>query len=438
MAAILGPGPPGRGICHPPQGWDIRTVAFNAQAHILPHRHLAVRRDITAQKVAESALRQSEERFASAFHASPTLMVIIHLATGRVVDLNESALRCCGYPRTAVVGRPIRTRHLWADLAACDGLLARLCSENRVRDFLATLRTAAGLARQCRLAAAWITLGGEPHVLIRGEDITEQIAAEAEVAAAAAAQQAAHARLRQLHALQAELVRTVSHEFRTPLTAVQGLAALLQSEEFPPAQVREYAATIHGEAVRLGQLITRLLAVDQLDAAPPGARVPLDVNALLVDAVAQVTPAAPAHPITLDLAPDLPPVAGDGARLTEAVRHLLDNAIAYSPGGGPITVRSALVASQIQIEIQDSGIGIPADALDLIFERYIRLPVPLAERRPGLGLGLALVCEIVRQHGGQVWAESTPGVGTTLVCTLPPAAVPASAPPASRRPQAAA
>ncbi len=398
----------------------VRTVEFNAQAHILPHHHLAVLRDITAQKAAESLLRQSEERFAKAFRASPILGALIHLASTQVVDVNDSGLRFCGQPRATVVGHTIRTPRLWVDVTACDRLFAHLQQTGTVRDFEATLRTTSGVHHVYSLAAEVLTLGGEAHALLIGQDITERHQAATETAAALAAQQAAHARLWELHALQTELVATLRHEFRTPLTAIQGFAALLRGEAFTPTQVQEYAETIHAEALRLGRLVTDLLSTGHPGhASSPRSYTAVDLNALLRTCSARLQLSAPAHPITLRLDPTGPCVLGDADRLTQVVLNLLDNAIKYSPAGGPITVRSTRVAQQVQMQVTDQGIGLPTTALERIFERYSRLPLPAGATIPGTGLGLAIVRDIIRQHGGTVQARSAPDRGTTITVTLP-------------------
>jgi two-component system phosphate regulon sensor histidine kinase PhoR len=125
------------------------------------------------------------------------------------------------------------------------------------------------------------------------------------------------------------------------------------------------------------------------------------------------------HRIDLHLAAEVPQIAADGVRLRQVFDNLLDNALKYTPSQSFIAIRTALVGGEFEIRIADNGPGIPAKDLPHIFERFYRVDKGRSRETGGTGLGLSIVKHIVQLHGGRVWAESTPGQGTTIVLSLP-------------------
>jgi hypothetical protein len=121
--------------------------------------------------------------------------------------------------------------------------------------------------------------------------------------------------------------------------------------------------------------------------------------------------------IEIDCASDVPPVLGETVRLQEAVTHLLDNAVKFSPTGGLIVLGVKADGDRALLWVRDEGPGIPADEQEKIFERFYRLEE--SRRPPGTGLGLALVREIAHAHGGQAWVDSAPGKGSSFYLSLP-------------------
>lgn len=217
-----------------------------------------------------------------------------------------------------------------------------------------------------------------------------------------------------------EMISAVSHEMRTPLTAILGFVEYLIENEVPRAEAVEHLRTTHREAERLNDLVNDFLELQRLEAHLVTYRMEeLPVEPFLEEVLRSRALAAPRHTLVADYAPGLPTLRGDRRYLRRAVRNLLDNAVKYSPGGGRIELSATAQAEGVLIQVRDQGIGIPATALDIIFQRFYR--VDDSDRRVpgGLGLGLALVREVVRAHGGRVWAESILGRGSTFSILLP-------------------
>jgi PAS domain S-box-containing protein len=248
------------------------------------------------------------------------------------------------------------------------------------------------------------------------QDVTEQREVEIELRRAAAVEQEAAARLRELDRMKNAFMSAVSHELRTPLTVVQGMAATLQHRrDALPTEVRsEVEDALVEHAARLGHLLEGLLDIDRLsrDALPLN-RVEVDVVALTREVLerSSVTDRS-----TLQ-APGRLLARLDRLQFERIVVNLLDNAAKYAPMG-QVTVRLApRPTGGCQLEVADEGPGIPAGELTRVFDAFHR--VDEHHPRPGTGIGLALVVEFARLHGGRAWARQSDTTGACIVVELP-------------------
>jgi len=229
-----------------------------------------------------------------------------------------------------------------------------------------------------------------------------------------------NARVEALSRAKSALVASVSHEFRTALTGIGGLSELMRDGELEPGEVRELAADISDEAQRLGRLIEDILDLDRLESGNTPLRLrQVDVNAMLVTLADRVRRAFAGRRVSLRLAAELPAVEADPDRLTQVFSNLLTNAVKYSPSDPPISLTSRTVDGGIRVAIRDHGPGLPAGAEEAIFDRHVRLEREALSGTVGSGLGLPIVREIVRLHGGRVWARSAPRGGAVFTVELP-------------------
>ncbi|HEX4612094.1 MAG TPA: ATP-binding protein [Urbifossiella sp.] len=230
-------------------------------------------------------------------------------------------------------------------------------------------------------------------------------------------------RFRLLDQMKSDLVATVSHELKTPLTSVRLAVHVLLEETIGPLTPKQAELLIDARdnAERLLDLIDQLLALARLQ-RPDGEdpRRPEDPGDLLRRAADAVRGrAADKHvDVTVEADEPLPPVAADPDRIGQALGNLLNNAVTYTPSGGRITLSAAPApGGRIELAVADTGVGIPAAYLPYVFERFFRVP---GQSDPtGTGLGLAIVKEIATAHGGDVTCASEPGRGTTFRVTLP-------------------
>jgi signal transduction histidine kinase len=236
-------------------------------------------------------------------------------------------------------------------------------------------------------------------------------------------------RFRLLDQVKGNLVATVSHELKTPLTSIRLAVHLLLEEAVGPLEPKQVELLLDARdnAERLLAMVNNLLDLGRLERGHgPLERRPISPAVLLREGAEAVGPRAEAKEVavSVEAADDLPPLAGDPAQLQHALGNLLDNALTYTDRGGRITLSASPSNGAIVLAVADTGRGIPAEHLPHVFERFFR--VPGQQPKSGTGLGLAIVREIVTAHGGTVTCDSQPGAGTVFRLTLPVASAAAS------------
>jgi signal transduction histidine kinase len=227
----------------------------------------------------------------------------------------------------------------------------------------------------------------------------------------------------ELDRLRSEFVRNVSHELRTPLALIRGYTELLETGILGELQSEQQASVvvIARRARAMAKMMDDFAAI--VDVETKLQRRPVDLAALvhemLTDLQVQTTVEQATLTLTVEIAPDLSPMSGDAIQLERVVDNLLDNALKFTPAGGHIAVRLWQEGENLVLEVSDTGIGIPDDQLERVFERFYQIDGSTTRRYGGTGLGLALVKEIVEAHEGHVTVQSTMGKGSTFTVTLP-------------------
>jgi PAS domain S-box-containing protein len=241
---------------------------------------------------------------------------------------------------------------------------------------------------------------------------------DAEHAANAAA--AAHlAGLERLNRLKSEFVSLVSHEFRTALVGISGFSEMIRDEDVSLDEAKAYAGDINKDAERLNRMINDMLDLDRIEAGRLTLQVqPVDVNALLGDALERARAASSRHTFAPSLATENPTVQADPDRLAQVVSNLLSNAIKYSPEGGEIALTSLTRDGVVEVSVRDHGVGIEPEFVDRLFSRYERYEKS-SNKILGTGLGLAITRQIIEMHGGKIWVDSKPGEGSDFRFTIP-------------------
>jgi PAS domain S-box-containing protein len=262
------------------------------------------------------------------------------------------------------------------------------------------------------------------------EDVTERVTREAELQAQVdartqtlAREKAARQEAEEANRLKDEFLATVSHELRTPLTAILGWSNMLLAGRLKGEAHDHALEIIHRNAQSQNQLISDLLDVSRIISG----KLRLDLRtvelpAIIEAAVEATRPAAEAKGVRLTTAldPHSGPINGDADRLQQVVWNLLTNAIKFTPEEGEVLVKLESADSRVEITVRDSGIGVPAEFLPHIFERFRQADPGTNRIHGGMGLGLSIVRQLVELHGGTVKAESKgEGKGTTFTVSLP-------------------
>ena len=227
--------------------------------------------------------------------------------------------------------------------------------------------------------------------------------------------------VRRLETVRRDFVANASHELRTPLTVIGGFAETLLDDSLPAEQRHQFAETVLANARRMQRIVDDLLDLSRIESGgwkPNPSRV--EIEALATEAFVAAEHRRGTQPIDmrLDIAPDATHVWADPTALRQVLTNLVDNAVRHTAGGS-VTIASRRVPNGVTISVIDTGIGIPADHLPRIFERFYRVDAGRSRSEGGTGLGLAIVKHLVEGHGGRVRAESTVGRGTAVRVELP-------------------
>ncbi|MFJ8688858.1 sensor histidine kinase [Micromonospora wenchangensis] len=237
------------------------------------------------------------------------------------------------------------------------------------------------------------------------------------VAAALAARQASETRVRQF-------VADASHELRTPLAAIRGYAEVARrGRDRVPPDVAHALRRVESASTRMTSLVDDLLLLARLDSGRPLATGPVDLTALVVDAVSDAHVAGDEHRWQLDLPDEAVEVPGDAVRLHQVVANLLANARVHTPPGTTVTTRIAPVPDAVELSVTDDGPGVPPELRDEVFERFARGDSSRSRQHGSTGLGLAIVAAVVEAHHGTVELESRPG-RTVFTVRLPASPTP--------------
>ena len=226
---------------------------------------------------------------------------------------------------------------------------------------------------------------------------------------------------RRVDVVRRDFVANVSHELKTPVGALSLLAEAVLAASDDPEQVRHFAERMQAEALRLSHLVQDVIDLSRLQGDDPMTRAEIvDVDELVRRAVDEVRTVAARQDIEVETSdPCGGLVYGDERQLLAALRNLLVNAIAYSPGHTRVAVGTRTADGIVEIAVKDQGIGIATNDLDRVFERFYRVDPARSRVTGGTGLGLAIVKHVSQNHGGECTVWSEVGVGSTFTLRLP-------------------
>ena len=386
--------------------------------------------DITKRKEAEAQARQSEERFSKAFRASPIGISITRISDGMFTDVNDSFLHLLGYNREEVIGRTVFDLNIYANADERAKVIQKLLEQGEIKDHEMTSRTKAGELIHVLFSTEMIELDGTAHALATVLDITERKRSEQQILKLnAELERRVDERTRELErALRAkdEFLASMSHELRTPLNAILGLSESLAEHSAGTLNEKQerYVRTISESGNHLLSLINDILDLARIEAS----QIVLNITEVDVKRVCQASlrminelALKKQQSVSLEVDEAIGSIWVDERRLKQILVNLLSNAVKFTPTGGRIGVQVTADRREkrVMFTVWDNGIGIAAEDLGRLFQPFVQLDSSLAREAPGTGLGLALVAQMVRLHGGSVTVESQPNEGSRFTVTLP-------------------
>ena len=422
-----------RRIVEPVNAIDLNrpeTGAVYAELTPLLRRLQAQQREIAAQVAAvqhgEETLRAITEHMNEGFVALN--------AEGRVVTVNESAARLLHADRAGACGQKLIALHRGEALlrAAAEALAGRPARATLEADGRTVAIYADPVFRGAAAEGAAAAAGTAPATAgTAAAPVTAGTASGNPAATAAAPRQLTGAVLffvdeterAQAEQLRREFSANVSHELRTPLTSISGYAELIAAGLAAPEDVPGFAARIRAEAARLLALIEDVMELSRLDeGAPAAVREDVELRALAGEVASRFDAAAAARDVQITVNGCDAHVNGVRRVLDEMLSNLIDNAVKYNVAGGSVAVSVQDAPDGARLTVSDTGIGIPAEHRDKVFERFYRVDKSHSKQTGGTGLGLSIVKHGAALHGATVELESEEGRGTSVTLRFPPRA----------------
>ncbi len=369
----------------------------------------------TSGEAGPSPILQTAAKAASSHGRAPGAGTVVSLSADGIMALdadrairvfNPAMERLTGLTRDRVLGRPCRDV-----LRMLDGNGASLCEtqcplnrdECGAVDVEGAIINAEGqkVAVDLNYSIACSRSGALKTAVINVRDLSQ---------------------LHQVNHIRSVLLASVSHELQTPISIIKAYANTLARPDakWSDEVVRAKLTAIEEESDRLSRLVTRLLYTSRLEAGA------VSMNLMVIDLAKEVQRVAlrlaetdETHEILVTFPGDFPPVMGDPEKIDEVLMNLIENAIKFSPQGGSVTVEGSVSDDEVLVSVGDHGVGIGARDRDRIFDLFYRATDTAASQFPGTGLGLHICRNLVHAHGGRIWVDSEPGLGSRFTFTLP-------------------
>jgi PAS domain S-box-containing protein len=376
--------------------------------------------DITAQKQIEEELRHSEEIYRALFEKANDAIFLVQ-PDGALARVNPRASELLDYQPEDLIGRKVADFFDPVDTVEVEQAIRIMLSGRSMLPFEEAVRTRQGekILTDINLSLILDENGQPKYIQSVVRDITARKKAEETL-------RLANAELERALRLKDEFLANMSHELRTPLNAILGISESLEEQVAGPLNQKQlkYIRTVSESGRHLLALINDILDLSKIEAG----RMTMDIQPASLDAILQsslhiVKELTQKKGLNISIQTDtrVEVVKVDDRRMKQVLVNLLSNAVKFTPQGGNVGVeiKGDEDAGQVEISVWDTGVGIPREGIPRLFQPFVQLDSGLDREHSGTGLGLALVAQIVRLHGGRVGVESEPGKGSRFFVILP-------------------
>jgi PAS domain S-box-containing protein len=375
--------------------------------------------DITRRKRDEEALRESQDQLSKIFRFSPVGLFVSTRRDGRIVDINEAGARMFGYVKSDILGRTSVEIGLWQSADDREALMVEMEHCGAIVGKELELRHKSGSSVVTLYSAVPNQAYGEPCMLSVMVDITERKAMEQALRRSKEAAESANK-------AKSEFLSTMSHEIRTPMNTILGMVDILAATALTPDQTQAVTAIENAGGNLLG-LLNDILDLSQIEA---GGLImeekPCDIVEMAEKTADMMRPDAERKGLRLRLEnhggiPAYVSCCPD--RIRQVLVNLLGNAVKFTVTGEIVleigSEADPITGKKLRLAVRDTGIGIPADKLTFIFDRFTQINASASRDSGGVGLGLAICQKLVERMGGRIRVDSREGQGSTFIVTLP-------------------
>lgn len=380
-------------------------------------------KNISEYKKLELELKESEARYRELFENASDFIWTSDVK-GRLLAINNSGLDIFGCTRYEIIGTHFSKWFTPESIKAIQEYLEKQISGEVVEQPINVEAVSKNGGHRWLEIGARAIKEGDSITGIHGigRDITEKKILEQRLKKYHEKLKKSYEELKEADRMKTEFISNISHELFTPITSINGFVELLHDDAMGRVndEQKRCLEIIHRNADRLSRLIKELLDAARLEKNDLEFQFGfVSLNSILLKSIEDIYPQAKNKQITIiqNIGP-LPLILGDEERLTQVTINLLANAIKFTPQRGRITVTAGEDTDQIKISIRDTGIGIPADKLSRIFDRFYQIDGSTSRKYGGIGLGLSICKGIIEKHNGLIWAESD-GNGSTFHVVLP-------------------